>query len=331
MSAAQPSAVRAASASDATVGTPRQLLRGLIAWAGERFPARNGVFFATLYLTALVVGRASADHAIAIGWRDVPGFVAFWAFFLVLRVFDEHKDFEADCVAHPGRVLQRGVISLGDLRVVGAVAATVALGVTLWRDGGLLGHATAWWLAVAIWSVLMAREFFVPSWLRPRLVLYALSHMCVMPLAIGWIIAMSGHSPTESPATLTFLALAFVSGLTFEVARKMRSPSDERPMADTYTGALGVRTAANLLLIVTLATIALGVVVARLAVDTIRPVLAVSATMSAIVASTAVMRFRSQPSSARAKAVEAVIGIAMLVIHLALIAAIVWVRGLELV
>jgi hypothetical protein len=110
----------------------------------------------------------------------------------------------------------------------------------------------------------------------------------------------------------------------------MRSPADERPMADTYTGALGVRTAANLLLSVTLATIALGAVAALLAVDSIEPVLAIAASVSAIVASTGVLRFRKQPTSARAKAVEATIGLAMLVIHLALIAAIVLARGLEL-
>ena len=330
MSIAQASSTRDTTVPDTAVASPRPLIRGLLAWAGERFPARNGIFFATLYLTALVVARASTGGTIAVGWGDVPAFVAFWAFFLVLRVFDEHKDFAVDCVAHPGRVLQRGVISLGNLRVVGAFAAATTLAVTLWRDGGAPGRATAWWLAVAVWSVLMAREFFARRWLRSRLVPYALSHMCVMPLATGWIVAMSGHSPIESRATLAFLGLSFVSGLTFEVARKMRSPADERPMADTYTGALGIRTAADLLLMVTLATIALGVVVTLLAVDTIEPVLAVAASVSAIVANISVLRFREQPTSARAKAVEAAVGLAMLVIHLALIAAIVLVRGLEL-
>jgi 4-hydroxybenzoate polyprenyltransferase len=257
--------------------------------------------------------------------------VAFWAFFLVLRVFDEHKDFAADCVAHPERALQRGVISLGDLRVVGWLAAAVTLGVTLWHDGvGAPGRATAWWLAVAIWSVLMAREFFVRDWLRRRLVPYALSHMCVMPLAIGWVVAMSGYSLFESPATLAFLGLSFASGLTFEVARKMRSPSDERPMAETYTGALGVRAASDLLLVVTVSAIVLGVIVARLAVGAVHPLLAVSATMCAVAAGVVVLDFRRQPSSSRAKAVEAAAGVTMLVAHLALIAAIVLARGLEL-
>ena len=317
-------------AAHASIVAARQPLRGLVAWAKERFPARNGVFFAALYLTALVVAGASTGSPIAIGWRTVPGFLAFWAFFLVLRVFDEHKDFVVDCVAHPERVLQRGIITLGNLRVIGAFAAAVTLAVTLWRDGGVPGRATAWWLAVAIWSLLMAREFFVRDWLRRRLVLYALSHMCVMPLGIGWIVAMSGHSPTESPATLAFLGLSFLSGLTFEVARKMRSPGDERPMADTYTGALGVRTASDVLLLVMVAATALGAVVARFAVAAVHPLLVVSATVSAFAASVVVLDFRREPSSSRAKAVEAAAGIAMLVVHLALMAAIVLARGLEL-
>ena len=82
-------------------------MRSLRAWMRERFPARNAVFFAVFYVTALLIGRAdgNGDGPIVLSFRDAAGFIALWCFFLMLRVFDEHKDFEADAIAHPHRVL----------------------------------------------------------------------------------------------------------------------------------------------------------------------------------------------------------------------------------
>ena len=98
------------------------------AWMRERFPARNAVFFAVFHATALLVARASdGGTPMAVTWRDLACFPAVWCFFLMLRVFDEHKDFAADAVAHPDRVLQRGAITLGHLRIVGVLAIAVQL------------------------------------------------------------------------------------------------------------------------------------------------------------------------------------------------------------
>src|SRR5262245_27757810 len=88
----------------------------LAEWAHERFPLANGVFFVLLYVLALVVGRSVVSGPIVLSWHDLPGVAALWSFFLWLRVLDEHKDFENDRVAHPQRVLQRGLVTLGDLR-----------------------------------------------------------------------------------------------------------------------------------------------------------------------------------------------------------------------
>lgn len=305
-------------------------LLGLLAWAEERFPARNGVFFLTLYVAALVVGRGVSGAPITASWWDVAGFIAFWAFFLVLRVLDEHKDFDADAIAHPERVLQRGIVTLGQLRVVGFVAATTTLVISVWLDGGVPRQVTAWWLAVAFWSFLMAREFFARRWLRQRLVVYALSHMCVMPLVMAWALAMTGTAPASSSATLALMALAFVSGLAFEIARKVRAPADERPMADTYTGALGVRTAANALLIVTVAAIALGVGIARMTRGAMLPAVVGASALAAFATTYSLLHFRRQPSTTRAKVVEAAVGIGMLVTHIALIAAIAAARGMDI-
>ena len=59
----------------------------------ERFPLENAVLFVVLYVAALSVGRTLTTTG-PITWTliDALAFVAVWSFFLMLRVFDEHKD-----------------------------------------------------------------------------------------------------------------------------------------------------------------------------------------------------------------------------------------------
>src|SRR5687768_5543739 len=227
-----------------------RMIPALGAWMRDRFPARNAVFFAVFYATALLVARAAdGDGPMTVSARDLACFPAVWCFFLMLRVFDEHKDFEADAIAHPGRVLQRGLITLKHLRVVGLLAIAVQLGTSLWLDGGI-GPVTTWWLAALGWSALMAREFFVRDWIRRHLIVYALSHIVVMGIVAMWIAAMGSPNAMRSAGPWSFAALSILAGLAFEIARKIRAPEQEHPLADSYTQALGVPAASWLLVAV---------------------------------------------------------------------------------
>src|SRR5439155_15749200 len=84
--------------------------RRFYAWVGERFPLANGLLFFVVYAAALLLGRQGAGATAALHVSDLGGFAAAWAFFLMLRVFDEHKDYALDCRLHPERVLSRGLI-----------------------------------------------------------------------------------------------------------------------------------------------------------------------------------------------------------------------------
>ena len=97
-------------------------IRRILAWGNERFPLANGILTFVLFTTALLFGRlvASADGvAVPIGLADLLPFFAYYGFFFMLRVFDEHKDYELDCHNHPERVLQSGLITLKDLKILG--------------------------------------------------------------------------------------------------------------------------------------------------------------------------------------------------------------------
>jgi 4-hydroxybenzoate polyprenyltransferase len=298
-------------------------LRWMGAWLNERFPLRNGVFFVLLYATTLLVARAAvAPAGFEASLADLPGLLALWSFFLLLRVFDEHKDFAADAVAHPERVLQRGLVTLRQLRVVGAGAVVVQVAASVWLDRGV-GTVTAWWLASLAWSLLMAREFFVPNWLRRHLMVYAVSHMAVMLLLVGWVAAMGHPSAPRAPTTWALGGVVFVAGMVMEVARKLRAPEDERPMADSYTRALGTGRASVLLAVLVVVTCVAAIALAHFVNAPTSLLGPVTVTGLSLLTVLAALGFGRRPTRRRARLTEAAAALAIMSAHVLLVAAVI--------
>ena len=224
-------------------------LQRLKAWADERFPLGQVALFVVLYATiCLYSGALEATGEIVLSPRLLVGFLAFWSFFLLLRVLDEHKDFAEDRHNYPERVLQRGLIDLDDLKIVGVGCIALQASISVMLDGGL-GPVTLWWLGVMLWTSLMTVEFFIGDWLRAHLLPYAISHMFVMPLALLWVFAMARSGPVDpfARSTLWIVSLGFFFGFLFEVARKTKAPEEEEETIDSYSKILGTRGSAALL------------------------------------------------------------------------------------
>jgi hypothetical protein len=300
------------------------------AWVNERFPLVNTSLFGVLYLAALLLSRCLLTTGpIVLGLVDLLGFFTTVAFFLMLRVFDEHKDYEEDCHNYPERVLQSGLITLNHLKVVGAIAIAIQMGVSMVLDGGI-GVITLTWLVVMVWSCLMAVEFFCGKWLEKRLVLYAVSHMVVVPMALVWL-AQMGAGPTTLPLEIGWLlALSFFSGASMEVARKMKAPGDEVDTIASYTKALGVKTAPVVVLVLlVMGTVMLFNLVSLVYKGDMPSYWYAILTAPIIPGVWAVLRFRSAPSARTAKWCEATVALAMLTGYAALLPAI-WIeRGFE--
>ena len=213
-------------------------LPNLWAYLRERFPPVNMALFAVVFLTVRAVARTVPGAEVG-PWSaaDALGIVATIAFFFRLRVFDEHKDFDLDAVHHPQRALQRGLVTLGQLRGLAWAGTAIEVG---W-SGSQGGAVLAAWAVAAGYSLLMRYEFFVPAYLKPRLVLYAATHMLVMPLVIGWL--WTASAPLTGPGTTRLALLAALSllgGFAFEIARKTRAPAAERDGVDSYSRVLGL-------------------------------------------------------------------------------------------
>lgn len=222
-----------------------------LAWMKERFPFANALLFFILYLTTAAVARAVLDRPIGLGLADLFGCLVTWSFFLLLRVFDEHKDYELDCHNHPHRVLQSGLIHLRHLKVAGVLAVLAQLAWSLWLDRGI-GQVTYAWLALLGWTLLMAKEFFVGEWLNRHLTWYAVSHMLVMPLLVWWLANLALPGVALGLELKVMMALAFVSGFCFEITRKTKGPEEERDSVESYSRIFGTRGSA--LVVLTLVT-----------------------------------------------------------------------------
>ena len=256
--------------------------------------------------------------------RVALAFLACWAFFLLLRILDEHKDQADDARHYPDRALSRGLVTLRQLRGVAAAALALTLAASLGADRGL-GRSSGLWLLVMGYLSLMTAEFFARAWLRRRPFVYALSHMAVMPLVFAWLAALGAGGVRPGPLVAGGALLAFLLGLAVELVRKTRGPEEERPDLDSYSRVFGVRRAP---------LVTLGVLVAGLAVEgaLLRVSRAPAASSLALatallVATAALVAFRRAPSAAARRAAEGAIAFAVLVSYLALAAGVFLARG----
>lgn len=235
-------AVQPATHGDAYVVRLRAYLR-------ERFPLFGHVLLIISYYSSnqfLAKVLTHPDEPMQYTARSALGAVTLLCFFFHLRVFDEHKDFADDSRFHPNRVLQRGVITLAELRVLAAIA--IAIEITLaWIAGpqALTGLAIAF-----VFSLLMLKEFFAGEWLKRHFLVYATSHMLLMPLLSLMIFSFAtGRWPWQAPPTYWLYAfVGFFVTFNVEVSRKIRAPEDEIEGLDSYSKIFGTYGAAWIVL-----------------------------------------------------------------------------------
>jgi 4-hydroxybenzoate polyprenyltransferase len=207
-------------------------------YQAERFPLKKTAPLLAVFSAASICASATLSG------RDIPGFGAFFAGFIIamalffqMRVCDEVKDFEDDLKYRPDRPIQRGLVTMRT--IVGFGLATIPLCICV----AWMWHPPLIWLLLMVWAWLavMTFEFGVPAFLKARPVLYLLSHMAIMPLidllltGVEWV-----PGGGASPYLWLFLALSFVNGCILEIGRKLWSPENEITGVDTYSGLWGI-------------------------------------------------------------------------------------------
>ncbi|MFA7369437.1 MAG: UbiA family prenyltransferase [Kiritimatiellales bacterium] len=221
----------------------------LSAYVAERFPLTNHISMVIIYFLAnqfLAQVLGNPGRPMRIGWFTLLGTIFLFCIFFHLRVFDEHKDYADDCRNYPDRILSRNLITLTHLKILGAIAIILEL---------LCSAVSGWPAVVAVtatifFSWVMLREFFVRTWLRAHFIIYAVSHMLIMPIITATIFSFTMHRPFwEAPWLFWVYAVAdFFAFSNWEISRKIRLPEDEIEGVSSYSKEFGMFTAGYVVL-----------------------------------------------------------------------------------
>lgn len=227
-------------------------VKNVLAYFKQRFPPVNMVLFAILFINVYSIASYFSSQPINFSVKIGLGIIAFISFFFRLRVFDEVKDYKIDQINHPDRVLQSGRVTLNQLFLLSAILTVSELVWSYW-----CGPLTLiCWLVAVGYSLLMRYEFFIGSFLSKRLLLYACTHMVIMPFVMVWV--WSAFNPDlHHPALYLLAGISLLCGFSFELARKIHAPAAERETVDSYSKSLGYVTSIICVLLVLL----IGVVV----------------------------------------------------------------------
>ena len=90
-----------------------------LAYFNERLPIVGAMLYgATTFYAIYFFAPELKGYTPSFLTGSFPGFIIFFFSIVHLRVLDEHKDYKRDIIAHPDRLLSRGIITLKDLRKV---------------------------------------------------------------------------------------------------------------------------------------------------------------------------------------------------------------------
>lgn len=228
----------------------------------ERFPlAAHGPLIAAF--SACAVSFSSLLRGAPVpDWRMfLTAFGVCLLMFLQLRIADEFKDAGEDARWRPYRPVPRGLVKLGELRILFILAALAQTGLVLMLDVRLMIVLAIAWSYLALMSV----EFFCRDWLKKRPVIYLLTHMGIMPLVDFFGIACEWlPRGSSAPAGLGwFLAASFFNGIVIEIGRKLRQPADEEEGVETYSRLWGKSGGTGVWLLALIATGICAVMAAR--------------------------------------------------------------------
>ncbi len=286
------------------------------AWSQERFPMANVISGIITYIVMSRVALYLTDQNLEFKLLDILGALAVVGHYFILRVFDEHKDYEIDCINHPKRALQRGLIKLAHLDTIAVLFTAIAIAFSLLIENNYL--TLICYGIVYLWSTLMAKEFFIGSWLEKRLTLYSFSHMLVSPLIIIWIMSSKWNMPQFELYTYIVLAMSLASGFSYEFTRKCRGPEEETETLDSYTKIYGIN--GTVMIISLMNIITLG---CFLFFTTIMPnykvITIAMATIGFVFAQITLVKFVKEPSLKGRKKNEASFGLYALLLYIAII------------
>lgn len=163
------------------------------------------------------------------------------AFTLLLRIFDEFKDYEHDVKLFPHRPLPSGRVLPGDLKGLGWVLVGFMLVLNLFQGQAVMGFAL-----LMAYGLLTYKYFFLPDIHRRSLLLTLVTHN---PLAlfthiyIVSVYSMEYGQPADWRPVWLGIAMFWLLVFSWETSRKIRTQEEEDDYV-TYSQIFGTRRSA---------------------------------------------------------------------------------------
>jgi 4-hydroxybenzoate polyprenyltransferase len=230
---------------------PGRLPSRLLAYLRDRFPLHTHVAagvlaFATMARVGAQIGGRDLDLGI---W--LAGAISTCAGLLLMRLSDDLGDVELDRIHYPDRSLSRGHVRVSDLRVLGLVCLTGAIGLN------------ASWSAASITYAVFLIALALNTWLIPRvangnMLVLALTNepMYAILFVYGFAMGIGDCHAANIPDAALATAALWIPLEAWEIARKTRRAQDEDGY-HTYSSLIGRHRAAALALVLLAASVPL--------------------------------------------------------------------------
>ena len=223
------------------ISRPLRIWRYLLVMFPPHIMLLSGVvkFYAAYFCLQALAGEATMH----ISWRSIGGAISIVLFSLLLRVYDELKDAEADIrlgqagdPRYKDRPIVTGAVTVGELGIFRWVITMVLIAI----NAPLGGWSVIGFTILFLVTWLSFKWYFVPVISR-HLLLAFVTHNPITLLFGGYIVAVyAGDFGTQSiDGWVLILLLAFWAPLgAWETARKIRAPEDETDY-QTYSQVFG--------------------------------------------------------------------------------------------
>ncbi len=208
------------------------LFSALIKYQKIRFP------LVLLVPTTLTSVLGSAAILGTINWLLITlTFLVAIAFLFHLRAIDEIRDFRHDTMYHTERPVQKGIISIKQLKIARKIALVVFFGICAFYSLTSLIIA----IGLFLYSSIAAKDFYVADRIRKHFFLYNFLNMLQLVGLQFVIYTLLRWNLSMSPIIWWHLAAIFLLSLLLEVMRKVKLPSEETAGKDTYSDHLGFK------------------------------------------------------------------------------------------
>ena len=187
--------------------------RRFYVYQNERFPI---VLLSLSLLPATLSSAAIVSKSVSVGLMALA-FIASLAYIFHIRVNDEERDLEHDTHHHSNRPIQRGIITLNELRIFDYVGLACILLVAIFSGFESVSIA----LIMIAYSFMARKDFFCREKIRKHFFAYNSVHLVQILLMQIFVYAVISHHIQVTSLLLAHFLFTMAGTIIFEFARKL--------------------------------------------------------------------------------------------------------------